>query len=69
MSFQEVADQSAAYAIRVMELERLLRECEATLAMWADVAPAVSLRADIRRTLRLPQTAAGSPPDRIELAA
>lgn len=30
---------------------RLLRECETTLAMWADVAPAVSLRADLRRAL------------------
>lgn len=30
---------------------RLLRECETTLAMWADVAPAVSLRSDIRRAL------------------
>lgn len=29
----------------------LLRECEATLTMWADVAPAVSLRADIRKLL------------------
>lgn len=32
---------------------RLLRECEVTLAMWADVAPAVSLRADIRKCLGL----------------
>ena len=29
----------------------LLRECERTLEMWADVAPAVSLRADIRKLL------------------
>lgn len=29
----------------------LLRECERTLEMWADVAPAVSLRSDIRKLL------------------
>jgi 1,2-phenylacetyl-CoA epoxidase catalytic subunit len=29
----------------------LLAECERTLEMWADVAPAVSLRADIRKFL------------------
>ncbi len=31
MSFQEVADQSAAYALRIMELERRLGECEGAL--------------------------------------
>lgn len=33
---------------------RLLRECERTLEMWADVAPAVSLRADLRKALGMP---------------
>jgi hypothetical protein len=32
---------------------RLLRECERTLAMWSDVAPAVSLRDDLRKALGL----------------
>ena len=35
----------------VEKLRALLRECETTLAMWADVAPAVSLHADIRKAL------------------
>ncbi len=35
----------------VEKMRALLRECEATLEMWADVAPAVSLRADIRKVL------------------
>lgn len=32
---------------------KLLMECETTLAMWEDVAPAVSLRAYLRRALGL----------------
>ena len=32
MSFQEVADQAAAYALRIMELERELGECSGALA-------------------------------------
>lgn len=35
----------------VEKLRALLRECETTLAMWSDVAPAESLRADIRKAL------------------
>lgn len=31
----------------VAELVKLLAECGRTLKMWADVAPAISLRADI----------------------
>lgn len=33
---------------------RLLRECERTLEMWADVAPAISLRSDVRKALGMP---------------
>lgn len=37
---------------KVRRLESLLRECSTTLDMWTDVAPAVSLRADIKKALR-----------------
>jgi hypothetical protein len=35
----------------IARLRGLLAECERTLAMWSDVAPAVSLRADIGKAL------------------
>lgn len=40
---------------------RLLIECENTLEMLADVAPAVSLRADIRKALGLEPSGIGGP--------
>jgi hypothetical protein len=36
---------------QVKRVAALLRECDATLAMWSDVAPAVSLRKDIAAVL------------------
>lgn len=49
---QEWVARDAANA-DVLRLRALLGECEATLAMWEDVAPALSLRANIRRELGL----------------
>ena len=44
-------DHQEKLRVRIAGLEALLRECGTTLAMWADVAPAVSLRADIDKIL------------------
>ena len=50
-AFEDARKDQLALRAEVERLRALLRECEATLAMWADVAPALSLRADIRSCL------------------
>jgi hypothetical protein len=49
------------------EATRLLREVLTTLDMWADVAPAVSLRADISKYLATaPSAAAPAAPEQVQ---
>lgn len=49
------ARERDAQAERVRVLRDLLTECEKTLLMWSDVAPAVSLLYDIRAALESTQ--------------